>query len=67
MTSAQEWEPGDPVYQRPVVDVEIAACETIVAAFGALDDAARARVLRWAHARYVVDPRGPASPDEHRS
>lgn len=48
------WQPGDGVYDRPTVDPELRAAEDIVAAFGALNHPAQARVLRWAYDRYVA-------------
>lgn len=56
MSEGAAWRPGDPVHPRPQVDPEITACEVIDNTFGALDDAARARVLAWATDRYVTDP-----------
>lgn len=55
MDDETQWRPGDPVYERPEVDTEIAAVEAIVAAFGSLDKEACARVLRWAADRYTPE------------
>jgi hypothetical protein len=54
MSDADQWQPGDPIHPRPHVDPEVSACEVIDNVFGALDDAARARVLRWATDKYVT-------------